>query len=341
MGQEERRVCAGETYGLLTAVEPDPEKHKSPQWLCRCQCGAMTSVQERHLLSGHTKSCGCLVRKNRPISIGDTFGLLTVEGPDPERHNRQYWLCRCECGSLISVQASHLRSGHTKSCGCLARKNRPISIGDTFGLLTVEGTDPERHNRQYWLCRCQCGTLISVQASHLRSGHTKSCGCLRQTIGAKRAIDIAGKRFGRLVALEPTENRRKSSVIWRCQCDCGKEVECETEDLTRGKVRSCGCLQEEQRKINMAKAIHFVDGTCIEKIACQKLISTNTSGHRGVSRRPNGTWRACMDFRGKRYDLGTYRTFEEAVRAREKGEERYHDFLADYYAKQHKPELRE
>lgn len=84
----------------------------------------------------------------------------------------------------------------------------------------------------------------------------------------------------------------------------------------------------------MAAAIHFVDGTCVEKIACQKLISTNTSGHRGVSRRSNGTWRASIGFRGKRYDLGTYHSMDEAVTARLEGEKMYQEFLAHYYAGQ-------
>ncbi len=53
---------------------------------------------------------------------------------------------------------------------------------------------------------------------------------------------------------------------------------------------------------------------------------------RGVSRRKNGTWRACIDFRGRRYDLGTFSSFEKAVEAREKGERMYQDFLEDYYA---------
>lgn len=38
------------------------------------------------------------------------------------------WLCKCECGKQKSVLGSSLRSGHTKSCGCLInewRKNRP------------------------------------------------------------------------------------------------------------------------------------------------------------------------------------------------------------------------
>ena len=218
-------------------------------------------------------------------------------------------------------------------CG-LEQKESLISIGDTFGLLTVEALNTEKHHNRQWLCRCQCETVKSIQERHLLSGHTKSCGCLRRQTGAKAALDLTGKRFGRLVALEPTKERRKSSVVWRCRCDCGREAECETENLTRGKVRSCGCLQVEQRKKNMATAIHFVDGTCVENIAFQKQIATNTSGRRGVTRRKNGTWRACMDFRGRRYDLGTYRSFDEAVAARLEGEKMYEKFLADYYAEQ-------
>lgn len=144
------------------------------------------------------------------------------------------------------------------------------------------------------------------------------------------ALDLRGQRFGRLIVLEETTKRKKQCIVWKCLCDCGKQVECSSEMLRRGRVRSCGCLQEETRKKNMEKAIHFTDGTCIEKIASQKTISSNTSGHRGVSRRKNGTWRACLNFRGKRYDLGTYQTFEEAVEARLEGEKMYHSYLEEY-----------
>ncbi len=216
----------------------------------------------------------------------------------------------------------------------MAREKNEVLAGNTYGFLTAEKPDPDRPGR--WICRCRCGTVKSVQACHLLSGHTKSCGCLARRAGAGRALDLTGKRFGRLTALEPTPKRRKSSVIWRCRCDCGNEIECESENLTRGKVKSCGCLQAEQRKKNMASAIHFVDGTCVEKIACQKLIATNTSGHRGVSPRKNGTWRACINFRGKRYDLGTFPTLEQAVEARLEGEEMYRDFLRNYYEQEAK-----
>ena len=211
----------------------------------------------------------------------------------------------------------------------MAQQEKEVPVGRVFGLLTVTGPDPERPNN--WLCKCRCGAETSVQKRHLLSGHTKSCGCLLKIEGANRALDLTGRRFGRLVALAPTDKRRKTSVIWRCRCDCGRETECESEALTRGHVQSCGCLREDQRKANMAKAIHFVDGTCVEKIACQREIATNTSGHRGVTHLKSGRWRATMDFRRKRYDLGTYGTFEEAVAARLEGEKMYQNFLADYY----------
>ena len=33
-------------------------------------------------------------------------------------------------------------------------------------------------------CRCQCGNITHVRGSLLRSGNTKSCGCLREEICA-------------------------------------------------------------------------------------------------------------------------------------------------------------
>lgn len=54
--------------------------------------------------------------------IGETFHLLTVvNGPVSDRRGRA-WVCKCDCGSDRLVTESKLKSGHTKSCGCLQRK---------------------------------------------------------------------------------------------------------------------------------------------------------------------------------------------------------------------------
>lgn len=61
------------------------------------------------------------------------------------------------------------------------------------------------------------------------------------------AQDLSGRRFGRLVVVGLTGERAPRGLTWFCLCDCGGCNRVTRADLTRGKVRSCGCLQTEQR----------------------------------------------------------------------------------------------
>ena len=102
-----------------------------------------------------------------------------------------------------------------------------------------------------WKFRCDCGKIAFVGKSHLRSGNTKSCGCYHKecatvqaiAIGRKCAKDITGQRFIRLVAIKPTNKRCGNSIIWECQCDCGKIALADVGSLLSGCRKSCGCLQ--------------------------------------------------------------------------------------------------
>lgn len=62
---------------------------------------------------------------------------------------------------------------------------------------------------------------------------------------ARPRIDIAGKRFGRLVALDSESHRVGKRVYWWCRCDCGEVVAVERRKLLDGTTRSCGCLRRE------------------------------------------------------------------------------------------------
>ena len=142
---------------------------------------------------------------------------------------------------------------------------------------------------------------------------------------------MTGVRFGRLLVLGPVRSEKGTVVGWECRCDCGNICVCQKGNLQAGITRSCGCLREEQRKENMKKAIHFVGGTCVERIASRKTFASNTTGHRGVYRRENNRWRASIGFRGKIYNLGTFVNYDDAVKARLEAEERLYDpFLEEY-----------
>jgi hypothetical protein len=52
---------------------------------------------------------------------GQVCGQLTVLCIAPSTTKKVKWLCRCSCGNEVEVDGTKLRSGHTKSCGCMHR----------------------------------------------------------------------------------------------------------------------------------------------------------------------------------------------------------------------------
>ena len=54
---------------------------------------------------------------------GRIFGRLTVLGDSGKRlHSQIIWICLCRCGKIHEVVGISLKSGRTKSCGCLSRE---------------------------------------------------------------------------------------------------------------------------------------------------------------------------------------------------------------------------
>lgn len=128
--------------------------------------------------------------------------------------------------------------------------------GLKFGMLTVvsRGEDyvsPKGKRRPRWICQCECGGTTLVQSGTLWAGKVQSCGCLQKKHASelaiqnahKRALNIAGERFGRLVAIKPVDHNSVDGYIWLCRCDCGSEVTKPLKRLRSGGVSSCGCLK--------------------------------------------------------------------------------------------------
>ena len=64
------------------------------------------------------------------LEKGDVFGRLTIIRFAGKDHYGAYkWTCKCICGNIVFVQASKLKDGRVKSCGCL---NREIAIKHLF-----------------------------------------------------------------------------------------------------------------------------------------------------------------------------------------------------------------
>lgn len=113
----------GKRFGKLVPLrEADDSKPKATKMLCKCDCGNEKSIRIDDLLSGVTKSCGCLKRENAEDLTGKVFNELTAI-KQVENHigrnglERVQWLFRCSCGREIIAMPMNVKRGKTKSCG--------------------------------------------------------------------------------------------------------------------------------------------------------------------------------------------------------------------------------
>ena len=118
-------------------------------------------------------------------------------------------------------------------------------------------------------------------------------------------LNLIGKRFGRLVVVADSGQRKWREVCWKCICECGAYKIIRGSDLTSGKVNSCTCLQRELSVLRASK--HNKHGTptyiCWQNIIkrCTNKKSTyyKDYGGRGIS--ICGRW---LDFRNFLIDMG-------------------------------------
>ena len=64
-----------------------------------------------------------------PISIGDRFGMLTVQKRMPYTYSSAKWVCACDCGKRKSATTSELLSGKIVSCAYCAKATSVVMPG--------------------------------------------------------------------------------------------------------------------------------------------------------------------------------------------------------------------
>lgn len=133
--EKNSRVKVGDIFGSLEVIQDlglkdTGESHRRRVSLCKClNCGSIKEYPNHSLLSGNTKSCGCL-QFMRPLGIGikdktgQKFNNLTVLKVTNERtsYGQVLWICKCDCGRIIKLPTGVL--GKQKTCGkCLKKQS--------------------------------------------------------------------------------------------------------------------------------------------------------------------------------------------------------------------------
>jgi hypothetical protein len=202
-------------------------------------------------------------------------------------------------------------------------------VGQRFGRLIVTQILTARASNGAIVCECvcDCGATAYKNASRLRSGHTRSCGCL-----VKDRLRQRQTKHGRYY--EP-EYRVWSNMNKRCKDPRFAKW--------YGDVRICdrwasydAFLEDVGRKPNPVASLDRIDPkghyepsnvrwtTRTVQARNTKTHCTSKTGERGVSwSKTKNKWRAAIYADNKQKHLGYFNTMEEAVAARRLGEQQY------------------
>ena len=78
---------------------------------------------------------------------------------------------------------------------CVCTTGMEDLTGERFGRLVVLSySHADTHYNHYWNTVCDCGNMQAIYSGHLKSGHTRSCGCLK----IEEVSDSCKKRIGPL-----------------------------------------------------------------------------------------------------------------------------------------------
>jgi hypothetical protein len=119
-----------------------------------------------------------------------------------------------------------------------------MNIGDKLGTRTVISEKFYKIGKNggrkvpYIKVQCDCGDIAEVELRGFRNGRSHRCRtCCKNDI----RIDIKGKRYGKLVAIQFIGKRTKKQSLWECKCDCGNTYYEQSYFLEAGVRKSCGC----------------------------------------------------------------------------------------------------
>ena len=250
-----------------------------------------------------------------------------------------------------SVKACHLFEKSFSPClDCAWDRRASVKAGDKFNRLTIieraeDYVSPKGKHEKQWLCQCDCGNKKVVSTSHLKTGFTKSCGCIIKDVAIENGkrqkkyneYDLSGEYGvgytlkGQPFYFDLADYEKIKDICWsfnganyltgnlggnnivfmhRYIMDCPDDMvvdhirgENSKNDNRRSNLRIC---TRHQNNMN------------------HKVSKANTSGCVGVTfSNKDKRWCATIQENGNYHYLGYFENFDDAVKARKEAEEMY------------------
>ena len=200
----------------------------------------------------------------------------------------------------------------------LKNNQKEIILLEDLGMLYP--TETSKDKRRYGLFKCYCGTEFKAQATSIKSGRTKSCGCFK-----KECSKTHGLRKHRLY------------LAWYHMLDRCNNIESDNYKYygARG-IKVCESWYDVKTFIDDMYP-SYIEGLSIDRINndlgynkdncrwttksvqtrnTRKLYAHNTTGYRGVGlHKASHKYRAIIKVNSNRIHLGLFITAIEAAKA--------------------------
>lgn len=228
---------------------------------------------------------------------GYKFGELTVMCKDtpyrtPGGIPFARWICKCKCGEIKSIRATHLLNGKIKSCGCMKRAYLADAHKKTNKYIVSD---------EY--------TKVFVSSSEFFIIDTADIDRIKDLYWS---IDSAG------YVINAKSKKRLHTFLTNCPVGmCVDHISGDKKDNRRKNLRIC---TQQQNSWNKHKSPH------------------NKTGVIGVHKNARGKYIAQICVNKHTYHLGTFSSCEEATNARRKAEQKYFgEFSSKWLNEEAKP----
>ena len=170
------------------------------------------------------------------IFDGDRFSRLTVISfSHHDKRWRRHYLVRCDCGQEKTVQGTLLRSGNTKSCGCLSREvkamtRKPENGSELTSVILGYMRHAKRRGLSWTLSREQVRVIIGYPC-HYCGAEPANRKVTKNSIapfvygGIDRVDNIDGYSMANVVPCCAVCNRAKGALTSREFYDWVKRID--------------------------------------------------------------------------------------------------------------------
>lgn len=206
-----RKDITGKRFGRITATKIDRVIYGKVWWICQCDCGNQSSVSVSHLISSHTRSCGCLLKEASSANARKNLGKSGKDHPrwDASKTTEERENGRGEFGKIWARRV--LNRDNFQCCKCWSGKKL-----HAHHLIAFTASKERRSDVSNGVTLCR-NCHITFHKSYGYTGFSRSD--LFHFIGAPEVDDFS--IFGE----KPSGNRGLAvDAIWRAGLK-GDEIE--------------------------------------------------------------------------------------------------------------------